>query len=531
VLVALPLGCRSAGDFHHEADREVYAILEQRREELLEQPDVFRIDPPDESLRVRILAGVTRPDEIQGLSLADCLAIAAENSREYQRRKEQLYLTALDLTLERFRFDNQYGGILAADANGVGNDGTTQSASAAGSLSRLLGSGAQILGGIGLSLAKDLASGSGWNTVSTLDLAVTQPLLRGTGRFVVREPLRQAERDVVYEVRSFERFRRTFGFDVAARVYRILQQMDRVANQESNFANLLDLRERNVALGESGRLSEVQVDQARQQELQARSSVISTRQQLQGLLDDFKLFLGLPIDAPIGIRREELVELIERGLVPVELDENVVVGLALAYRPDYLTAQDRVYDAERRVRIAADALRAGLELGADFFATSDDENPLKFRRANTSWGVDLTLDLPIQRVAERNAFRAAEIQLERERRNATEFADGIRADLRDALRELTARREDYEIQVNSVLLAERRIESARLNLEAGRALTRDLLEAQEDLVDAQNARTNSLIDYTLASLALYLDVGFLRLDESGLTVAPELYEELQGPSS
>ena len=38
------------------------------------------------------------------LTLAEALEIAAENSRDYQRQKESVYLAALDVTLQRYLF-------------------------------------------------------------------------------------------------------------------------------------------------------------------------------------------------------------------------------------------------------------------------------------------------------------------------------------------------------------------------------------------------------------------------------------------
>src|SRR5207247_5624988 len=55
---------------------------------------------------------------------------------------------------------------------------------------------------------------------------LTQPLLRGFGTEIVREPLTQAERNVTYQVRSFERFRRTFAVRVITAYYRVLQDHD-----------------------------------------------------------------------------------------------------------------------------------------------------------------------------------------------------------------------------------------------------------------------------------------------------------------
>jgi outer membrane protein TolC len=43
----------------------------------------------------------------------------------------------------------------------------------------------------------------------------------------------------------------------------------------------------------------------------------------------------------------------------------------------------------------------------------------------------------------------------------------------------------------------------------------DLVDAQEDLVDAQNQRTAALIDHTVARLRLWRDMGILYIESDG----------------
>jgi outer membrane protein TolC len=306
-------------------------------------------------------------------------------------------------------------------------------------------------------------------------------------------------------------------------MYRILQQSDALKNERANLANLELLRERNEALAAAGRLSDIQVDQARQRELRSRERLIEQEQRYEALVDAFKLFLGLPVEVPLACDAEELAALTAEPLAELQRPEDELVALALAERLDYQTALDQVRDAERRLAVAADALRAGLNLTADVGARSEEGRPLDLDREASSVALGLDLDLPIERLPERNAYRAAEIELQAARRFAEEQADVIRADLRDLLREAIATRRVFEIQQRAVALAERRVESARLRLDAGRADTRDILEAQEDLLDAQNAATAALIDHHLAKLALLRDLELLRLDEQGLrAVEPPL---------
>ena len=75
----------------------------------------------------------------------------------------------------------------------------------------------------------------------------------------------------------------------------------------------------------------------------------------------------------------------------------------------------------------------------------------------------------------------------------------------------------FAIQRVSVPLAERRAESAKLLQDAGRADTRDILEAEEDLLEAKNSLTGALVDYELARLALWRDTEHLGVSEEGFS--------------
>jgi len=521
-----PGACRSPDAHRRSADREVYEIIRERREALA-AGGPFSIDPPEDSLRDRLLAGeaVGHPP-----TLVDCLNAAAENSRDYRARRESLYLSALDLTLERWNFSAKGSGTIEGFVEGQGRTGQSHGILSDWGITKLLGSGLSVAGNLGLDLTRDLGQGDGWKALSDLSLTVTQPLLRGFGEEIVREPLTQAERNVLYEARSYERFRRTFAFDVASRFFRILEQRATLENEESNYEGLQTLRQRNEAFAEAGLLNDIQVDQARQDELRARNRVIDARRNLESALDDFKFFLGLPIEAEFSVDAEGLLELEAWKELELEFPEEEVVEVALARRLDHLTTADRVVDAERRVRVAADALRPGLGLAVSGSAASDSGQPLDYSGDASDWSVSLELDLALERLPERNAYRAALIAFEGARRAAEASADGIRSDLRDSIRRLAAGRESYEIQTGAVVLAERRVESAQLNLEAGRASTRDVLEAQEDLLGARNAASSALTEYVLSGLALYRDMELVCVTPEGIDIDPTPLLEAIGGS-
>ncbi|HIG10617.1 MAG: TolC family protein [bacterium] len=510
--------CQSPAEYAAEADDEVYALVSERRAALFEDAEALDIEPNPRSLRQRVLAGEVA--SLEQLGLAQCLEIAAENQRDLQRRQESLYLAALDVTLERWLL----GPILAAGADaellGLGAEAHTASADSSASLTAVLGSGAILVGQIGLNVFRDLLSGEGWQATSNFSLALTQPLLRGAGKLILYEPLTQAERSLVYEVREFERFRRELAVNIAGQLLRILQQADTIENERKNFERVSEIRKRNEALAAAGRLSDIQVDQASQDELSSENRLIDVRQDFESQLDGFKLFLGLPPAIELTVNPGELTR-----LAAVDLGDEAdfrgleaTVAIALARRPDFLVAVDRVLDAERQAQVAADALRLGFDLVSQIDGTSGTNQPLRYNFNQVSWSLGLALDLPVNRLPERNAYRSALITWQRSARDADLARDNIEVALRDDLRNLTARRESFAIQENAVALAAQRVESSELNQKAGRASTRDLLEAQSALVSSQNALTRALIDYTLARLTMVLDMGLLRVTEDGISI-------------
>jgi len=521
LLAALAAGCRAPEEHRLAADEEVYSIVAARRGELGAE-GTFTIDAPP-GLRERIIAAQAagEPLVIEPLGFVECLEIAAENSREYQSQREDLYLAALDLTLERWRFSVQESAVVTGAVEG--DAGEAQSAAVGGGLgfTKLFGSGALVVGDIGLDFFRALSTGDGWDAVSGLSLSVAQPLLRGFGSDIVMEPLTQAELNVLYQAREYERFRRTFAFDVASRMFRIAQQVDTLANEHQNEASLVRIRARNEALAEAGQMIDIEVDQALQNELSAQTRVVEVQRALESLYDEFNLFLGLPVETDIRVRVEELDDLFGLDVPVVEFDESLAAAVALGRRLDHQTTVERVADAERGVHIAEDALRAGLNFAATVSAASQEGEPLIYEDQPVPWAVSLELNLPVDRLVERNFYRAALIDLQLAQRSAEESADQVRADVRAAMRALEAAREQVDIQTNAVILAERRVESSAMQQEAGRAETRDLLESQEDLVEAQNAEVQARVDYTLARLALYRDMELLRVDEGGLHVDME----------
>lgn len=239
--------------------------------------------------------GVLRLDEQRAVE------VALLNSREYQLAREQLYLAALGLTLNRFEFATQwFGGVgptyTRVGAGSIPTETNTLNVAGGFGFRRFLPAGGQLLTNFANSFVWEF-TGHTSSVNGSFTATLIQPLLRGFGRDVRLESLTQAERDTLYAVRDFARFRKLFWAGVAVQpdgYLGLLLQVQALRNAREN----LKAQEENYARTEfafqGNRRSVVDVDQAFQGLLQARQQILNAEVDLETSLDQFKRRLGLP---------------------------------------------------------------------------------------------------------------------------------------------------------------------------------------------------------------------------------------------
>src|SRR5436309_10126285 len=127
----------------------------------------------------------------------------------------------------------------------------------------------------------------------------------------------------------------------------------------------------------------------------------------------------------------------------------------------------------------------------------------------------LNLNLPLDRKAERNAYRGAFIAYEAARRAFEQRADEIKLQVRDSWRALDQAKRTYEISEIGIRIAERRVEEQNLLAELGRAKAQDQVDAQNALNDSKNQRTAALVNHTVARLELWENLGILYIKDNG----------------
>lgn len=507
------------------------------------------------------------------ISLEKALEIAVHTSRAYQNKKESLYLQALALTLDRHKYTplpkasagaqidrdtqdvseasdfakatgfsaefidqleqltgqpadllNAYQQIVEEAGALAGLDETEThikerkraSGGASVGVDWLLRSGAQIAVGLTTNFLRFLTGDPNTSTTSALAASITQPLLRGRGAKYAAEQLTQAERDLLYALREFAQYRKEFTVDVCSQYYSVLESRDVVRNSYRALQNFRRSVARERALHAEGRSKTAALGRLEREELSQEGSWVNAIRQYRGNLDRYKIQLGLSTDAAVILDDGELESLRASGLQHPALTAEDAIEVALSARLDLYTNRDRVDDADRKVKLAANALQPGLDLvlsGGIETPPNGNYDDLDVDRGTWSAGFDLDLDP--NKKAERNSYRAALIDKERALREYSLATDNIKLAVRDRWRSLEQARRSYEIALKSVELNSRRVEEQELLAELGRATVLDQVDAQNALTESQNDLTSAIVSHTIARIEFWRDMGILFIKENG----------------
>jgi len=545
-------GCASDPyEYKAEADEKVYGIIEQKWTDDLPSPANYRISDVTPGPNDIQIERVVPPDGV--LTLPHAVALATAHNRQYQLEKELLYVMALDLRLARHEFEPWF---FSGGREGYGKEGNDEGIGGEADLGfqRLLADGGRIGAKVGIAWFRVLTGDIRGGMASILSATVTQPLLRGSNRKVVQENLTQAERNTLYQIRLFNRFRKTFVVEVITQYYWVMQFYDAVKNAENNYNTLVDVYSKVEKLANAGRLSRLELDRIRQEKIQAKDTLVRAEKEYKQALDEFKFWqLSLPANVELQLDVNELEVLRSIELSKPEFSEAEAVEAALVARLEIANSSNAIADAERKVLVAADGFRGELNLYVGVDATSlsgsselpsigalDDDftadqgrlNPLRRPRDNNPLrshldGAEIGIDweLPLDRVAEQNIYRKALIALNQRKREYEEMADWVTLGVRQAYRDLTEAAERHRIQLESLELAQKRFEKALLLVQYGRASSRRVLNAQNGLFDAQNAATEALVARAIATLNFYRDTGVLQVRPDGMWSSERVSDE------
>ncbi len=536
------MGCSNSA-YRYSADEETYEAIADKAPLVAGMSDQVLIDEEKQvdltlfSVNSQIYEFLDNEaeGEVGGsiISLNAALDLAFQHSKEYQAQKERLYLEALALTFDRYRYTPTFS------ANGSGDyqwdttdqfvidmqamTGATAISTSESTVARsnlgaryLLKSGGAIALNLTNNFTRFLSGDVSEFSTGALIGSFTQPLLRDFGSDIETEALLQAERDLLYQLRDFTRYRKEFAVQVASQYYVVLLARETANNNYAGLlANNLSL-EREQAFQAEGLTTLLEVGRLEQSALQADLRWARAITSYKRGLDNFKILIGLNAEDNIVLDDNEMVLIAETGMDSPDVDLEQAIAMAVQTRLDLYTQLDQVQDAARRIELAADELDVALDL--NFLvsvpgAADGSFGELEFENAVYSAGLDF--DLPLDNKAQRNNYRRALIDYDLATRGYVLALDAVKIDVLRTWREMNEARKSYEISLRGVQINERRVEEAELRAEIGLGDIQDTVDSQNDLTSSRTELTSSIVSHNIAKLEFWRDVGLLYVGDNG----------------
>ncbi len=463
------------------------------------------------------------PNEAIELDLMGALQYAVKNSREYRLAEEDYVLEALRLLSERHLWGPRVFNDTSVEFIDRGLDGFHNTSVRLVNdlrVTQRLPYGGEFTASLLAQVTQGLHERISTDRVDSLDVLFTLdiPLLRGAG-MVAREDLIQAERNVVYAARTFERFRREFLVDITTDFLDLVIQQQAIYNAVENVEKLERFEAREVALTEAGRQPPFQAALSAQSTLFARDRLNNQRESYRLTLDRFKVRLGMPEEQAVTIVASS------PGLPTPKVELAQAVRAAMTLRLDLQNRRDFIDDSRRDVNNARNNLLADLNLSASAVPTVLDAGTgPDFNFNDTTYTASIVLGLPIDRTIERLALRESQVGLEQAIRGYENFRDTVAVNVRAAVRNIDRALFSQRLQEENVRIAQLRLDS--IDAAPDRASARDRSEAAQDLLAAQDDYLLARRDVQLAILNYLLASGQLRVDPDG-SVRPLLGMELR----
>lgn len=489
-------------------NRDVAARLEQYARDVLGE-SAAGIEGPGEGGSPDPSAAPLVP-----LDLIETFRLAQTGAREFKTSEEEYILAAIRVLVERHLWGPRFFHEVGTQIRGSGDDGSYQSAvdivnefrvtqrlPAGGNMeARWLWNATEQL--------REQATGR-YRQSSSLILGGTIPLLRGAGD-VAQENLIQAERDLVYQARTFERSRRALLVSVAEDYFDLEQIRSLIANQVQQIESLREFERQTNALVEAGRKPQFDLNDARNRVLSGVASLANLRERYILQLDRFKVRLGLALETRLDIQP------LAFDLPEPDATIEQATRAALEYRLDLQNERDRVDDSRRAVRNARNLALPDMDITGNVRIPTDPdarEGGLAFDPEELNYQAGITFGLPLDREIERLNIRQAIIRHEQAKRRYERFRDEVVVSVRSSLRTIDLARFQLRLAEEQVKITEQRREEQLLK--ADELDTRRRLESEEDLLTARNRRDAAKTALRSAILNYLLQSDQLRVARDG----------------
>ncbi len=357
-------------------------------------------------------------------------------------------------------------------------------------------------------------SPSWFNNVS---FTIGQELLKNFGIGVNRTFIVTAKRSNEISEKELESITSDVLLSVESRYWLLVAATQNLDLERTALDLALDLQRRNEIQVEVGVLPPVSVTQAKSEVAAREVNVIVAENNLQAASDNLKNVLAMELSQKIETTDEPTTEVFkfsETESLEVAYDERPEMDQVLLDIENRQTLK-KYYSNQRLPRFAVEGTIDLQGLGGDenpdregfggvpepippqFLGGGEAFNQL-FGADFPTWQILGVFSFPLFNRTARGEYVKATAELDRSQITLSKTKDDIALEVRSAIREIENSLRAIEAARVSVELAEEVVVNEQERLNVGIGTTREVLEAQRDLIDAGTREITAIANYNIA---------------------------------
>lgn len=377
---------------------------------------------------------------------------------------------------------------------------------------------------------------------SQLNFRFTQPLLRGRGRDVTRLPISIARSQL-----------KQAGYNMGDAMIRLLVVAERAywdvvearenLRVQENFMALtkaaLDRSQKELELGA---ISALEIYQPQQQYATAEFQVTQARYRLAQLEDALRRQASIDLDADARRLPIVLTEPVSPAVDELDFDKEGLVQRAMQLRPDFKSNLQQLDVDELQMKSARNGLLPDFRLGGGY--TTTGRGGVFFPRSTALgsttalapvpggigdafdqmlgfgfpiYNLSLSLTLPIRDRRAAADYADANVRRHRDLLQVRSVEQTVRLEVLNAINQVESSRSSVKLAQIARDFAQKRVDAEQKRYELGTTVLFFVLQAQQDLTQAESNLVRESINYRRNQLQLLQRTGEL-LQERGVVI-------------
>ncbi len=294
--------------------------------------------------------------------------------------------------------------------------------------------------------------------------------------------------------------------------WNILKAREDLAARELAHRQALDLLEQSKREMELGNRAYPDVLQAEATAASREEAVIVAQNLVKNSEDTLRQVIGVQ-DTGVWSQAIVVEDKLGEDFVLINMTTQECLKEAFKSRPDYQKALDALKTAEVNLMLAKNDLLPDLDLayGLDFNGASNDEDSFRrtFRPGShfSDWNVGVTWTVPWGRRLELAEYHDKSNVVKRQKIALTQLVLQIVKEVRAALRQVETNAQRAKTAKGAYELQAKKLEVEQKKFSLGSSSSFQVLEFQEDLVQANVARISAIVDYQQSVIQLWQALG------------------------